>query len=347
MGQGPDRIRPNQLHIWLGARNERGRRALNSALAEANISGFYGQPRFDIPLLLELPGDDIWCTTACLAYWKYDNIDDITKRFLDHFGKNFFLEVQYHNDDKQRRINEHILDLSKRENIPIIMGCDSHYIVPQAAQERTDYIESKGMQYPDEGGFILDYPDGETAYRRFADQGVLSGYDIDVAMQNTNVFLEVEPYECACFTKDVKMPTLHPELSQKERDAKYDSLIWSAWEREKESIPTETHTHYEEEIRKEMEIVHITKHADYFLDDHAIVRRGLEPGGVLTSSGRGSAVSFYTNKLLGLTDIDRISAMVKMYPERFMSPTRILDAKTLADIDLNVADRAPFLQAQK
>ena len=337
----------SNCHIFLGAKNERGRRALNSALAEANITGFYGQPRLDIPLILSLPSDDIWVTTACLAYWRYEDIDDITKRFRDHFGKNFFLEVQYHNDDKQRRINEHVLELSVKEHIPIIMGCDSHYIYPSGGADRSDYISSKGMDYPDESGFILDYPDGDTAYRRFAEQGVLGGSEIDEAMRNTNIFLEVEDYDCPCFTKDIKMPTLFPDLSQAERDAKYDSVIWNAWEQEKKNIPVDQHAMYEEEIRLETGIVHTTKHADYFLDDHAIVKRGIELGGVLTSTGRGSAVSFYTNKLLGLTEVDRIAAKVKMYPERFMSPTRILEAKTLADVDLNVADRAPFLQAQK
>ena len=321
----------SNCHIFLAAKNEHGRRALNSVLAEANITGFYGQPRLDIPLILSLPSDDIWVTTACLAYWRYDDIDDITKKFRDHFGDNFFLEVQYHNEDKQRRINEHVLELSRREGIPLIMGCDSHYILPEGAADRADYTASKGMDYAEESGFILDYPDGETAYRRFADQGVLGGTEIDEAMRNTNVFLKVEEYDCPCFTKDIKMPTLYPGLSQAERDAKYDALIWSAWEEEKKNIPEDQHDHYEDEIRKEIDIVHVTKHADYFLDDHAIVRRGIELGGVLTSTGRGSAVSFYTNKLLGLTEVDRIAAKVKMYPERFMSPTRILEAKTLAD----------------
>ena len=44
-----------------------------------------------------------------------------------------------------------------------------------------------------------------------------------------------------------------------------------------------------------------------------------------------SAVSFITNKLLGFTEVDRIAAKVKMYPERFMSATRIIEAKTLPD----------------
>lgn len=334
-------------HIYLGARNENGRRCLNDVLAEANITGFYRRPRVDIPLLLSLPADDVIVTTACLAYWQYDDVDDITLRLRDHFKENFFLEVQYHNEEKQRRVNEHVLELSHAYGIPLIMGCDSHYILPPDATERSDYIKSKGIDYPEEDGFILDYPNGDEAYWRFSQQCVLSHSEILEAMNNTNVFLQVEDYDCACFTKNIKMPSLHPDWTQEQKDAEYDRVIWEAWGIEKRKIDPQKWPHYEEEIRKEIDIVHQTKHADYFLDDKAIVERGRELGGVLTKTGRGSAVSFYTNKLLGLTDIDRIAAKVKMYPERFMSPTRILQAKTLADVDLNVADREPFLQAQK
>lgn len=337
----------SNCHIYLGAKNENGRQCLNDVLAEANITGFYRRPRVDVPLLLSLPADDIIVTTACLAYWQYDDVDDITLRLRDHFKDNFFLEVQYHNVEKQRRVNEHVLELSKKYGIPLIMGCDSHYILPPDAQERSDYIKSKGIDYPDEDGFILDYPDGDEAYRRFSEQCVLSHSDIIEAMENTNVFLQVEDYDNACFTKDIKMPSLHPDWTQEQKDAEYDHVIWEAWGLEKQKISADHWPHYEDEIRKEVDIVHQTKHADYFLDDKAIVERGRELGGVLTKTGRGSAVSFYTNKLLGLTDVDRIAAKVKMYPERFMSPTRILQAKTLADVDLNVADREPFLQAQK
>jgi DNA polymerase III alpha subunit len=334
-------------HIYLAARNEKGRRALNNVLSEANITGFYAQPRLDVPLLLSLPPDDVIVTSACLAYWRYEDIDDITLRLRDHFEHNFFLEVQYHNFEIQRDVNRHILELSGKYKIPLIMGCDSHYIKPEDAQERTDYIKSKGIDYPDEDGFVLDYPDGDTAYQRFADQCVLNHDQILEAVNNTSVFLEVKDYDCSCFTKDIKMPTLHPEWTQQQRDDEFSRVIWDAWRKEKESIPSALWERYEQEIRQEVDTIHKTKHADYFLIDKAIVERGKELGGTLTRTGRGSSVSHYTNKLLGLTDVDRISARVKMYPERFMSPTRILESKSLADLDLNVSAREPFLQAQK
>lgn len=39
-------------HICIFAKNENGRQALNDILSEANLTGFYGQPRLDIDLIL-------------------------------------------------------------------------------------------------------------------------------------------------------------------------------------------------------------------------------------------------------------------------------------------------------
>lgn len=333
-------------HIMLVAKNENGRQAINDIMSEAAITGFYGQPRVDIELIMSLPADDVFVTTACIAYWRYDDIDEITKMFAEHFGDNFFLEVQYHNTDSQKQLNEHILKLADLLHVKIIMGCDSHYIDEAMAAERNDFLLSKGMHYDDEEGWYLDYPDGDTAYKRFAQQGVLSHQQILAAMENTNVMQTVSEYCNPCFTHDIKMPTLYPNETQEERDARYERLIWDAWEKEKNNIDDAQWSHYEREIQKEIDTVKITKHADYFLMDHAIVKRAREIGGVLTTTGRGSAPSFYTNKLLGLTEIDRIAAKVHMYPERFMSATRILETKSLADIDLNTSQPEKFAQAQ-
>ena len=75
-----------------------------------------------MPLLLSLPRDDLWITTACVAYWQYPDIDDITRRLADHFGSNFFLEVQAHNTDKQVMLNQHILELHAKTGIPLVMA---------------------------------------------------------------------------------------------------------------------------------------------------------------------------------------------------------------------------------
>ena len=320
---------------------------MNDVLSEANLTGFYGQPRLDVPLLLSLPKDDLIVTTACIAYWRYENIEEITAMLAKHFGKNFFLEVQYHNTESQRELNKRILRLHNELKIPLIMGCDSHYIGADQGQTRTDFLVSKGLTYPDEEGWFLDYPDGDTAYERFANQCVLSHSEINDAMDNTGVFLEVEEYDSPIFNTDIKMPSLFPTLSQEEKNEKYKSLVWSGWEEYKKSVPEDKWALYESEIEKEIKTVEDTHMADYFIDNYHIIRKGKENGGWLTKSGRGSAVSFITNMLLGFTEVDRIAAKVHMYPERFMSATRILQSGSLPDIDFNCAPVEPFARAQQ
>lgn len=380
----------SNCHICLFAKNENGRQEINDILSEANISGFYGQPRIDLELILSLPKDDVIVTTACVAFWKYEDIDEIVARLHNHFKGNFYLEAQYHNTDKQKDVNIHIKYLSKTQKIKLIMGCDSHYISDDTAWERDDYLKSKGLDYPDEEGWYLDYPDGDTAYNRFVDQGVLTEAEIAEAMDNTNVFLEIEEYDNPCFTKDIKMPILpeNRELTQEQRDEKYRNLISSLWDEEKENIVknlnnmsrtglcdyieihefNSTHTnmsrneldtlshkdlvdivvnHYEREIEKEEDTVVVAKHADYFLMNYEAIKESVKRGGMITNTGRGSAVSFFTNKLLKFTKVDRIAAKVKMYPERFMSAIRILEAGTLADIDFNLGNPEVFAQTQK
>ena len=337
----------NNCHMFIGAKNERGRQALNDVLSEANLTGFYGQPRLDIPLILSLPKDDVIVTTACIAYWRYDDIEQITAELAKHFGKNFFLEVQYHNTPSQRELNQRILRLHNELKIPLIMGCDSHYITPNQGQIRSDFLASKGLTYPDEEGWFLDYPDGDTAYQRFANQCVLSHSEICDAMDNTNVFLEVEEYDTPVFNTEIKMPSLYPDATQEEKNKLYKQLVWKGWKEYRKQIPEAKWEHYEDEIKKEMQIVVDTNMADYFIDNYYIIKKGKENGGWLTKSGRGSGVSFITNMLLGFTEVDRIAAKTHMYPERFMSTTRILESQSLPDIDFNCAPVEPFARAQK
>ena len=334
-------------HIILAAKNENGRQCINEILADAVETGFYGQPRVDRELILSLPPEDVLVTTACVAFWRYEDVDEFVLELKEHFKDNFYLEVQYHETDSQRKLNRHILDLHYQYNIPLIMGCDSHYIHPEEAAERDNYLESKGMVYEDEAGWYMDFPTGDEAYNRFVRQGVLNHDEIMEAIENTNVFLTFEDYDSPVYDYEIKMPTIYPELTQEEKDQKLADLIWSKWNEEKQKISPERWEEYESEIRKELDTIFITKHADYFLLNYEIIREGIKRGGQITLTGRGSAVSFYVNKLLGFTTVDRISAPVKMFPERFMSPTRVLQTKSLADIDFNVADQKPFEEAQE
>ena len=112
----------SNCHIIILAKTETGRQAINDILAEASITGYYFRPRVDLELLLSLPPKDVFITTACIAFWKYDDIEDIVLKLHNHFKENFMLEIQNHDTEKQINLNKRIIELSNKYDIQMIVG---------------------------------------------------------------------------------------------------------------------------------------------------------------------------------------------------------------------------------
>ena len=70
---------------------------------------------------------------------------------------------------------------------------------------------------------------------------------------------------------------------------------------------------------------------DYALTSHAIVKRGVRKGGVITTTGRGSCASYLTNMLLGFTTIDRLRTKIPILQQRFMTADKILKSHSCPD----------------
>lgn len=338
----------SNCHMVLLAKNENGRRKINLALSKANEDGmFNGRPRLDFELLFELPKNDVFITTACIAYWnKYEDIDEITLKFHKYFGDNFMLEVQNHNTEQQKNINQHILELSKKYNINIIAGMDSHYINMKDDIKREKILDYKGIRYEDEEGWYLDYPSYDEAFNRFKIQNILSDEQIYKALNNTNIISTFGNYN---LNRDIKLPTLYPEKTQEQKDALFKCIINEEWNKfkVKENIPKEEYPMYLEGIRYEVNEVIKTKMTDYFLLHYIGLKKGVEKGGLITKRGRGSGVGYFINTLLGFSKVDRFKAPIKLYPERFLTSDRILKSKSLPDIDNNIDRQEPFIDAFK
>lgn len=335
-------------HIIMLAKNENGRRAINSILSTANEDGYYFRPRVDVELLLSLPADDVMITTACIAFWHYDDIEDILVQLHNHFKKNLFLEIQYHDTEPQAKLNQRILALSEKYGIEMIVGMDSHYIYPEQSKERYYILAAKNIHYEDEDGWFMDYPDDETTMDRFLKQGVFTKDQIQRAMDNTDLLLEFEDYaiDNRIFSKDIKLPSLYdgqhtidgvllPKLDQEQRNKEYSKLISKLFKAYVKDVDESQHDEYFDGVKNEVQVIKDTNMSDYFLIDYYMVKRALEKGGVLTDSGRGSSVGYFTNTLLGFSKVDRFQSPIKLYPERFISKSRILETKSLPDIDLN------------
>ena len=263
-------------HIVLLAKNENGRQAINEALSEANETGYYFRPRLDLELLLNLPPEDVFVTTACIAFAGYEDIDDIILQLHDHFKSNFMLEIQNHDTDKQREWNKHLKEIGEKYGIELIVGLDSHYIYEDDDWKRDAILQAKGVVDEDELFWFMDYP-------------------------------------------------------SEEKNKLYRRLIGKKFVEYMKKIPKEDYDRYYKGVESEIKTYEDTGMVDYPLLDYEIVKDAVEHGGLITDTGRGSAVGFLTNTLCGFSKVDRFTSAIKLYPERFISTTRILETHSLPD----------------
>lgn len=339
-------------HIIIIPTTDEARKKVNYINSHANIDGYYYKPRIFVSDLLQLNREDVYITTACVAGLLRDD-DSFKKIFMplvEHFGDHVLIEVQAHNVEIQKEHNKNCIEISDKYGLKLIAATDSHYIYPDQAKDRDLYLKGKGIYYEDEDAFVLDYPDGDTLYERFMNQGVLSEEQITEAMNNTFIF---ETCEDIKIDKEIKMPTIYPSLTPEEKVVELRKHIDAAFEviKEQENISEEDVPKYKARIDEEMKVIEDTaciNMPDYFLLNEKIVELAVNKyGGVLTRTGRGSCGSFYLNKLLGMTQIDALTSPVPLYSSRFISTSRCLENKSMADIDYNVVSQKPFQDATK
>ena len=339
-------------HIIIIPKTNISRKKVNLITSRASEEGFYYKPRIFLEDLLKLDKDDVYLTTACVAGLLRDeeSITELFEPLAKHFGKNLFLETQNHCDDTQKAVNRKCVELSEKYGLELIAANDSHYIYPQDSKDRLEFLKGKGINYGDEDSYILDYPDYDTMFSRFQKQGVLTDEQIERAIDNTRLF---EQCEEIYIDKEIKMPSAYPNLSPDEKIAELKRHINKRFTdiTKEENIIGDKRKEYIKGIKEEMQVIEDTKEintADYFLLNEKIVDLAVNKyDGVLTRTGRGSCGAFYINRILGMTQIDRFTSPIKLYPERFISTARLLENRAMPDIDYNVASQEPFVAASK
>ena len=337
-----DRHQPDRTncHMIIVAKTAKGRKKLNYILSIANEDGFYGRPRIDLELLLSVDKEDFIVTSACIAGHKYEDSDNLWLKIADHFQENFFFEVQYHHTDSQKELNKHLVELATKNNIQLIAGLDSHYINDEGRVKRDMILKFKDIKYPDEQGWFMDFPCVDVVIQRFKEQGILTEKQIYTAIMNTNVF--VNECEEIVLDKHFKIPNIFRSETYEQRVKRYHNLLNQAYRQEKSKSKERV-----QGVKAEAYEITSSGVVDYFLFNHALINKAInEYGGILTTTSRGSMSSFYTNKLLGFTTLDRFNSDVPIYPDRFIKADRI-KAGQMPDCDYNIAKQEPFEQAAK
>src|SRR4051794_6132729 len=126
------------FHLILLAKNLEGYQNLVRLSSKAYTEGFYYKPRIDKELLAE-HSKGLIALSACMsgvpsAMLAQDKCDEAAKAALEFeeiLGKgNYFLEIQEHGLDAQKRIRKSLVDLSKRTGVPLVATNDAHYLMP-------------------------------------------------------------------------------------------------------------------------------------------------------------------------------------------------------------------------
>lgn len=302
------------FHLIVSAQDMDGFRQLNRMLSDANMTGFYRKARVDFDLLSRLDPKHFLVTTACVAgpLSDEDEGERLCCQLHEIFRENFYLEIQHHPQEIQVKHNANILRLYRKYGWPLIYATDSHYINREDAALRKELILSAGITYEYEDEFCLHLPTAEEAFQLLTDQGVFSKAQIEEAFDNT---LRYRDFPGVSFDRERKFPISRPDLTQDQRNELYVSMVKEGYVK-KFGEPTEEE---KKELVQEMNTIIETNSADYFIGLTDMIHRGIEKGGVLTTTSRGSACGFATNAALGLTTINRLHSPVRMFPDRFIS----------------------------
>ena len=129
-------------HLLLLAENMIGYQNLLKIASASQLEGFYYRPRID-RAFFQAHSDGLIVTSGCLsgeiprALLNNDHkkAEKALHWYLDVFGRErFFLELQSHTVSGLAKVNQHLIDLGKRYDVPFIAANDVHYINPEDAR---------------------------------------------------------------------------------------------------------------------------------------------------------------------------------------------------------------------
>lgn len=333
------RLGDGDYSLIMISKNNEGKTVLNELISLASTQ----ENILTVKDLLDNATENVIITTSGINSVLLSKYADEVIKSLDNVYE-VYIELQPHNTKMISEVNDLGLEWIDKGFQPIL-GLDTHYVSEEDATYRDIFLKSAKEFYFEEEDSILDFPTTDEILQRFYDQGIVPNDIAELAIENT---LIADEWEGISFDKEIKMITLYEGETHEQKVKRLHNLFNKAWVEDRKHINKLKWNDYIEAIKFESNIITETGMEDYFLFNTKMIELGTTKyGGILTKSGRGSAPSMYVNKLLNLTNIDRLEAPIELYPTRFMSISRILESCSLPDIDFNTANPEPFVKASK
>ncbi|MCX7944624.1 MAG: DNA polymerase III subunit alpha [Deltaproteobacteria bacterium] len=317
-------------HILLLAKNLEGYKNLIYLVSKAHLEGFYYVPRIDKKILKE-HSKGLIGASACLAgeintLISNKKIKEAEEKALEYKSifesGHFFIEIMRTGLPEQDSNNPILIDIARKNNIPLLATNDCHYLEREDAKahdillciqtdsvvENTDRLHHNTDQY----------------YIRSPKEMIDLFSDIPDAIENTTRISEMVDLELELnkpMLPDYKVPEGYTKETYLEKLAR-EGLK----KRLKQIKPVVSEREYFDRLEYELKIINEKGFAGYFLivqDFINYAKNNNIPVGPGRGSGAGSLVAFS----IGITELDPLRYGLLF--ERFLNPER----KSLPDID--------------
>ncbi len=326
-------------HITALAQNLEGYHNLCRLISLAYREGFYFKPRVDHELLQSYSKGIIilsGCLASELAKGALDDDEKRCKETVEFYSKTFpdrfFLEVQPHQIEEQKKLNHYCELFGQRLGIPLVATTDCHYPEKEDhfAQEvlmcistgktvhDSDRIQHKGVHLHLKGAQEMlkefgDFKYGEEAIKTSA-----------AIAERCNVEFEFNRHYMPNYESNDERP-LAEQMAEKARIGLTKRLNIL---RLRSSHTQELERQYIERLEEEIRLIDEMGFAGYFLVVSDFIVWAKDHN-IPVGPGRGSVAGSLVAYALRITEVDPIPN--KLLFERFLNPERV----SLPDIDVD------------
>ena len=321
-------------HLILLCKNEVGYRNLCYMVSMSFIDGFYARPRIDMDLLsnhhdglIALSGCIAGKIPQCILAGDIDGAEIAAKQLKNIFGEDFYLEIQNHGMDDERKVAYALKLMGPKLGIPLVATNDVHYL------ERSDADVQSTLMCIQTGNLVSDgrpfgFETDEFYFKTEKEMRALFASFGD-AVDNTAKIAEQCNFDFE-FDK-LHLPSFTPENGKTHAEKLRDDAM-SGFERKKGegrfNFVKHTEDEYIERIEYELSVIDKMGFNAYYLivSDFVAFAKGSDiPVGPGRGSGAGSLIAY----LIGITDVDPLE--FDLLFERFLNPERV----SMPDFDID------------
>ena len=333
MTQKRPNIDDKRYHLVLLVKNEEGYKNLVKLVTESHLKGFYYKPRIDDELLAK-HSSGLIALTACIEGKipqlilanKIKQAENYILKYKKIFGEgNFYLEIQDHpNIKRQKKLNDILIKLSKKLDVPLVATNDSHYLRPEDAEAQDILMLINTGAKPDDPE-RLTMKDNDFSLKT-PEQMSESFKDVPESIKNTQKIKDLCNFDFKL--GKTKLPYFETPLKENP-DIYLEKLC-------KQGISKKYGKFSKGEVNSRLEyelsIIKETGFASYFLIVSDFVNWAKE-NRIVVGPGRGSVGGSIVAYLLNITTIDPLKHDLLF--ERFLNLARV----SMPDIDLDFTDR--------